>query len=58
MIKKIKLNENEKDFLNLFHDELYKLDYDYDENIDIYLDNIFYMLLNPVDTIFEEIVFH
>jgi hypothetical protein len=58
MIKKIKLNENEKDFLNLFHDELYKLDYDYDENIDKYLDNIFYMLLNPLDIIFEEIVFH
>ncbi len=56
MINKIKLNGNH--FLNLFHDELYKFDYDYDDNINQYLDDIFYMLLNPLDIIFEEIVIH
>jgi hypothetical protein len=58
MIIILKLNENDKYFLNLFHNEFYKLDYDYDINIDQYLDNIFYMLLNPFEIIFEEVVFH
>lgn len=58
MINILKLNENDKDFLKLFQNEFQMFDYDFDNNIDKYLDNIFYMLLNPFEIIFEEIVFH
>lgn len=54
MINILKLNENEKKFLNIFHDVLYKIDNKYDENINLYLDSIFYLLLNSFDTKFEE----
>jgi hypothetical protein len=56
-MKKLTLNKNDKfylDFFSLDAKELHKIDEKYDENIDIYLDNIFYMLLNSYHIRFQE----
>lgn len=58
MINILKLTLNEKKFLNVFHEDLYKIDYNYDNNIDQYLDDIFYSLLDAYDIKFVETVFH
>ena len=50
----LKLTLNEKKFLNVFHEVLYKIDKKYDENIDLYLDSIFYDLLSSYDIKFRE----
>jgi|LakMenEpi03Aug12_release.lakeMendotaPanAssembly.Ray.scaffolds.fasta_scaffold1197004_2 hypothetical protein len=48
-MKKLTLNKNDKFYLDFF--ALYG---NLHENIDKYLDNIFYMLLDPVDIKFQE----
>jgi hypothetical protein len=56
-MKKLTLNKNDKfylDFFSLDAKELYKIDKKYDENIDIFLDSIFFMLLNSYDIKFQE----
>lgn len=55
-MKKLTLNENDNFYLNIFslHGNLKKIDKKYDENIDIYLDSIFYNLLNEYDIKFKE----
>jgi hypothetical protein len=55
-MKKLTLNKNDKFYLDFFalYGKLHKIDEKYDENIDIYLDNIFYMLLNSYDIRFQE----
>jgi len=56
-MKKLTLNKNDKfylDFFSLDAKELYKIDKKYDENIDTFLDSIFFMLLNSYDIKFQE----
>jgi hypothetical protein len=55
-MKKLTLNKNDKFYLDFFSldGKLHKIDEKYDENIDIYLDNIFYMLLNSYAIRFQE----
>lgn len=52
------LTLNEKKFLNVFHEVLYKIDKKYYLNIDMYLDSIFYNLLDAYDIKFVETVFY
>ena len=49
-----KLTLNFKNFLNIFNNDLYKIDKKYDANIHIFLDSIFYTLLNGNDIKFQE----
>jgi hypothetical protein len=56
-MKKLTLNKNDKfylDFFSLDAKELYKIDKKYDKNINIFLDSIFFMLLNSYDIKFQE----
>jgi hypothetical protein len=54
----LKLTLDEKKFLNVFHEDLYKIDNQYDLNIDMYLDSFFYSLVDAYDIKFVETVFH
>lgn len=53
----LKLNENDKFYLKFFSldgKQLYEIDKKYVENIDLYLDSIFYDLLSSYDIKFKE----
>lgn len=54
----LKLNENDKFYINFFglglYGKIHKIDKKYVENIELYLDSIFYALLDAYDIKFEE----